>query len=696
MRNRLRLASCAAVIGAIPFVAIVAPPAAIATCTVTVRIAPGASDAGVPCLEQRLIELGYPGIVGPDLVYDAPSVEAVKSFQTTRGLYADGIVSSITGRQLGLRGQLAPPGAPRVTVIGDSTAAALRWYDEANNHTVRYDVMGDSYDVLWSIESCRRLVAPSCLGRTDPGDGLRWSPVSVLPLMQGSLHGRLGEAVVIMAGYDDTSITSAIDQIMAEAKAQSVSKVFWLNYRVSTGYAYSQYYAGHNAALAAAQVRYPNLVIVDWNGYSHSQPAAVQSDWFASDEIHITSSGAIALAQYLKDQVDGQHIEVCEVGHALAGTPDATTGVPAATSVPDAGFVGMQPVRVLDTRVAALGGGKGKMQAGSTMRIDLTTLVPATTSQAVLTVTAVNPCSGGYLTVFACGTRPNTSNVNYEAGRTTAALAMSLLTNRSVCVYSFARVDLVVDLIGTFTPAGERFHALGPVRWVDTRGNPAVITAAGPIASTQGIDVPIAGHGGIPADATGVWINVTAAGSPVDTVWQAYPGPCGPPPMSSTVNVLAGRATATSTLVGLGSNGGICVQAYSGSGHVIVDVSGWFGGSTAGGLVLRSAPPTRVIDTRTGAMPAANTVVSLATAQVGVYNTTAVGAAGFGYVSAIPCGSAQISSLVNTTPSETFANLGTAAPGVGGAQVAGRVCFSPSVAAHLVVDQLGTFVAPST
>jgi hypothetical protein len=273
---------------------------------------------------------------------------------------------------------------------------------------------------------------------------------------------------------------------------------------------------------------------------------------------------------------------------------------------------------------------------------------------------------------------------------------MSLLTNRSVCVYSFARVDLVVDLIGTFTPAGERFHALGPVRWVDTRGNPAVITAAGPIASTQGIDVPIAGHGGIPADATGVWINVTAAGSPVDTVWQAYPGPCGPPPMSSTVNVLAGRATATSTLVGLGSNGGICVQAYSGSGHVIVDVSGWFGGSTAGGLVLRSAPPTRVIDTRTGAMPAANTVVSLATAQVGVYNTTAVGAAGFGYVSAIPCGSAQISSLVNTTPSETFANLGTAAPGVGGAQVAGRVCFSPSVAAHLVVDQLGTFVAPST
>jgi hypothetical protein len=90
-------------------------------------------------------------------------------------------------------------------------------------------------------------------------------------------------------------------------------------------------------------------------------------------------------------------------------------------------------------------------------------------------------------------------------------------------------------------------------------------------------------------------------------------------------------------------------------------------------------------------MPAANAIVSLPAAQVGVYNTTAVGATGFGFVSAVPCGSTLISSLVNTTPLETFANLGTVAPGAGGA-----VCFSPSVASHLVVDQLGTFVVPST
>ena len=697
MNHHRLLAAFLALTGALPLGAVqeaASPTIASAACTVTVRVTPGMTDGAVPCLEQRLIELGYSGIVGPDTVYDGPSVEAVQSFQATRGLYADGIITSITGRQLGLRGPLAPAGSPRVTVIGDSTSAAMRWYDEANNSTARYDVMAGSYDVLWSVESCRRLVAPSCMGRVDPGTGLRWSPVSALPLMRGTLHNRLGEALVIMAGYDDTSITSAIDQIVAEAAAQGVSKVFWLNYRISTGYAYSQYYAGHNAALAAAEVRHPNLVVVDWDGYSHAQPAATQADWFAADQIHITGNGALALAAYIKDRVDAEHIEVCEPSHAQAGTPDTVTGTPAATQVADSGFVGLQPVRVLDTRSAALGGGNGKMRPSSTIRIDLDDQLPAGTTQAVLNVTAVNPCSGGYLTVFACGTRPNTSNVNYEAGRTTAALATSLLTDRAVCIYTFARVDLVVDLIGAFTPGGARFHALGPIRWVVTRGNPAVFPATGPLVATQGIDVPIAGRGGIPADATGVWINLTAAGSPEDTVWQAYPGPCGPPPASSTVNVLAGRAAATSTLVGIGANGGICVQAYSGSGHAIVDIAGWFGGSGSGGLVLHSAPPTRVIDTRTGPAPAANAVVTLPASQVGVYNVTAVGAAGFGFVSATPCGSGQISSLVNTTPLETFANLGSVAPAVGGS-AAGKVCFSPSVAAHLVVDQLGTFVPPA-
>lgn len=691
MKHRLFMAITLAVATVVPVATPAAvPTAAAASCTVLIKITPGLVDPAIVCLEQRLIELGYPAIVGPDTTYDTTSVGAVMSFQTSRGLYADGIITSVTARQLGLRGAMPPAGSARVTVIGDSTSAAMRWFDEANNTTARYDVMANSYDLLWSSESCRRLVAASCIGRVDPGTGLRWTPVSVLPLMQTTLRGRLGEALVIMAGYDDFSITTAIDQIMAEANGQGVSRVFWLNYRVADGYSYSPFYAAHNASLQNAQVRHPNLSVLDWHGYTTSLPTTTQVDWFAEDQIHITSSGAVALAHFIKGQVDLAHVELCEASHALAGAPDTNIGMPVAGPVADAGFIGLRPERVLDTRVAALGGGNGKMRASSTIRIELGDRLPEGTSEAVLNVTAVDPCSTGYLTVFACGVRPNTSNVNYEAGRTTAALAMSLLTDDAVCIYASAKVDLVVDLIGVFAPGGALFHPLGPARWMDTRGSPAVFTAKGPIAAGRGVDVPIAGVGGIPADAEGVWINLTATGSLVDAVWQAYPGPCAAPPNSSTVNVLARRSTATSTLVGLGENGGICVQAYSGTGHAVVDVSGWFGGSTPGGLALRSAPPARVIDTRSGPMPVAGSTVSLATTTVGVYNTTAVSATGFGYVTAAPCGSALTSSLVNTTPRETFANLGTIGPGTGG-----RVCFSPSVAAHLVIDQLGTFVAPS-
>lgn len=691
-RRCLRLTvAVLAPLGAVVVAPLPAPIVSAVSCTVPDILSPGVVDASVVCLEQRLIELGNDNIVGPDSTYDVASVDAVKAFQTSRGLHADGVVASITGRQIGLRGALAPAGSPRVTVIGDSTVAAMRWYDEALNQTIRYDVMAEQYDTLWAVESCRRLVNPSCVGRNDPTTGVRWTPTSVLPLMQTTLRGQLGDALVIMAGYDDTSIVASIESIMAEAKAQGVSKVFWPTYRQTPGgYSHTRYYASHNIALANAQVRHPNLVILDWNAYTSSQPFATQSSWFAADQIHITAVGALALSNYLTERIDASHIEECETSRTLAGLPAGGTGIPATTLIPDAGFIGVQPVRVLDTRNPSIGGGAGKTRTHSITRVELAGFLPADTTQAVLNVTAVNPCSVGFLTVYDCGTRPDTSNVNYEAGRTTAALAMSLLaSDEAMCIYSFAKTDLVVDLIGAFTQSGETFHTLGPVRWVDTRGNAAVFAVTGPLNVGTGINIPLAGRNGIPTDATAVWINVTATGSPVDTVWQAYPGPCAGAPNSSTVNLLAGRSAATSTLVDLGANGGICVQVVQGSGHVVIDVSGWFGGAGSGGLLLRSAPPVRVIDTRSGPKPGANAIISLPATEVGVYNTTAVASATFGYVTATPCGSTLTSSLVNTAPNENVANLGAVASGVGG-----RACFSSVVSSHLVVDLLGTFVAP--
>ena len=706
MKHRLLAAITIAAATAVPLLptAGVAPADAV-SCTVTnvlfppeypsytrVALYQSATNpaAAVQCLEERLNELGY-GIGTPDGFYDSTSSAAVRAFQLSRGLYGDGVVSPIVGRQLGLRGPLPTgPSTTTVTIIGDSTSAALRWTDEANNNSARYDIMGTTYDLKWAVESCRRLVNTSCAGRTGSYLAGHIVPVSVLPLMKTSMSGQLGDAVVIMAGYDDYSIASTIDPIMAEATAQGVSKVFWLNYRLTSTYnaAYQGYYTQHNAALEAAKVRWPNLVVLDWNGYTKAQTYSTQQAWFYTDGIHMRPAGATALAEYLKVNLDASGLAACTPGQAQAGTPDPTTGDPETPPTTLTGFTGIEPTRELDTRFVEYGGGDGMVGAGRTVEVDLSADLPAEATAAVVNVTAVTPCSRGYLTVFACGTRPNTSNVNYAAWRTTAGLAITPHTDGSICIYSSDPTHLIVDLVGAFVPGGDLFHPMEPTRWVDTRGNPATVAIGGPLSTGTQIDIPIAGLGGVDTDAEAVWINLTSARSPQLSVLQVYPGPCATPPSTSTVNVPAGRAGATTALVTLGANGGICVRAYNGTPDVIVDVSGWFGGSSAGGLGYRPVAAELVVDTRPGSVPAAGVDVPAEVPATAVVNIASVDSVGFGFIAARPCGSAGVSSLINSAPGETMANVGAIAPGAGGA-----ICVNPSVAGDVLVDLAGVFEA---
>ena len=83
--------------------------------------------------------------------------------------------------------------------------------------------------VALEAESCRRLVAPSCRGR------FGYVPSNTMDVLR-AYRGRLGEAVVIMAGYDDISIGDAVGQIMAETEAQGVKHVIWLTFPLNVPY----------------------------------------------------------------------------------------------------------------------------------------------------------------------------------------------------------------------------------------------------------------------------------------------------------------------------------------------------------------------------------------------------------------------------------------------------------------------------
>ena len=118
------------------------------------------------------------------------------------------------------------------------------------------------------------------------------------------------------------------------------------------------------------------------------------------------------------------------------------------------------PARVFDTRAgqspsalrtvpSAQVGGSNVLEVQLT---NLTGVVPATGVSAVsLNVAVTNPAADGFVTVYPCGTRPFVANVNYVAGQTVSnAVIAPVSATGTVCFYSSASTDLVVDVNGYF------------------------------------------------------------------------------------------------------------------------------------------------------------------------------------------------------------------------------------------------------
>ena len=108
---------------------------------------------------------------------------------------------------------------------------------------------------------------------------------------------------------------------------------------------------------------------------------------------------------------------------------------------------------------------------------------------------------------------------------------------------------------------------LDPVRVFDTRDGGVPIAAGGTI------DVPTAGHVGIPIDAGGVLLNVTAteaADAGFVTGW-----PTGPPqPLASTVNLTHAGETRANAAIFVLDHDAISYFSQSGT-HLLADAFGY-------------------------------------------------------------------------------------------------------------------------
>lgn len=121
-------------------------------------------------------------------------------------------------------------------------------------------------------------------------------------------------------------------------------------------------------------------------------------------------------------------------------------------------FTPLGPIRIFDSRSAYRGLNEStsgrRVAADQVVRIKIAGErgIPAGAKAVSVNITATDVVNASYLTVYPCGTRPNTSNVNIVASQfVTANGAMIKLSGEGdLCVYSKNAVHVIVDINGVW------------------------------------------------------------------------------------------------------------------------------------------------------------------------------------------------------------------------------------------------------
>ena len=168
----------------------------------------------------------------------------------------------------------------RATFVGDSVSASISYASAAQAQLER------GLDVRLDLRVCRRLVQPSC-----PYQGSM--PSTALQAVQS--YGRsLGKVLIVKVGYNESAsgYGRGIDRIMRAALAEGATGVVWVTLREKV-----DIYHWTNIVIRNAAKRWPQIVVADWNAYSAGKP------WFGPDGLHLTITGATALATFLRPYV---------------------------------------------------------------------------------------------------------------------------------------------------------------------------------------------------------------------------------------------------------------------------------------------------------------------------------------------------------------------------------------------------------
>jgi hypothetical protein len=269
----------------------------------------------------------------------------------------------------------------------------------------------------------------------------------------------------------------------------------------------------------------------------------------------------------LRNSAAATHAVLTVLGYF--GAPTAAGGL---------GYVALPSRRLLDTRVALGISKRAKLIPNQSVSVNAGLGgVPSTAKLAVVSMTAENQV-GGYLTVYP-SLSPALVSVDYRQFARTNMVVVPLVNGRFVVQNRNASTDVVIDVVGYFTPsAGARFVALPvPRRLADTRTGNGGRHASMTPNSTLSVDG--GGMYGLPYKVTGLWLGMTAspAGNGCLTVYPKGTTA----PAAVNLNYTSGRPLGNAAIARLSPRTSTAPPAFTtidrlGTSGVSEDVYGYF------------------------------------------------------------------------------------------------------------------------
>jgi hypothetical protein len=247
-------------------------------------------------------------------------------------------------------------------------------------------------------------------------------------------------------------------------------------------------------------------------------------------------------------------------------------------------------------------------------------------------------------------------------------------------------------------PPTSRFVPATPTRLLDTRTG--LGATAGRVPPGDAVTLQVTGRGGVPATATAVVLTVTEAEADPGyvTVWPTG----GAKPVVSNLNTTRhGQTVAAQVVAPVGTDGRVDLFS-SGGGQLVADLAGWYEPTdTAAAGRYIPLTPSRLVDTRTTARPAAGSTTDVAVAGRG--GVPASGVAGVivtvtsvdsspGFLTVWPKGAARptASNLNPGLEGQTIADHVTVPLGADGG-----ISVYTSGGGHVLVDVVGWFTDAS-